>query len=132
MDRYPELSPFTTAFADAYRGFMAEFRITGKQISAKLNRNLGYVSERVNGKRALDTEDIDALAMLAGDEWTGRTLMIELARRARVTSEGGAEESTVSNVLRFPHTGTREYLDDELAVAQERTDDPNDSDEHFD
>ncbi|WP_449278035.1 hypothetical protein [Leucobacter sp. GX24907] len=83
MSKYPELSDFSLAFADAYRGFMKEYRITGQALTAKLGRALGYVSERINGKRALDTEDVDALALLAGDGWTGRKLMIELARRAK-------------------------------------------------
>lgn len=71
---------------------MKEYRVTGAQIAAKLDRNKGYVSERVNGKRPLDTEDVDALAMLAGDGWTGKSLLIELARRAR------AEERASTNV----------------------------------
>lgn len=87
MTKYPELSPFTLAFADAYRGFMKEHRITGSALTEKLGRALGYVSERINGKRALDTEDVDALAMLAGGGWTGKTLMIELARRAQAEVE---------------------------------------------
>jgi hypothetical protein len=119
VNRYPELSSFSTAFADAYRGFMTEARVTGKQIAAKLDRNLGYVSERVNGKRALDTEDVDALAMLAGDGWTGRTLMIELARRARIATEGPGEVLP-DNVTRLPQTGGAlsaiDMLDDEGTV----------------
>ena len=87
MSKYPELSPFSLAFADAYRGFMKEHRITGLMLTEKLGRALGYVSERVNGKRSLDTEDVDALAALVGNGWSGRALMIELARRARVAGE---------------------------------------------
>ncbi|MEJ6489758.1 hypothetical protein PQI23_08495 [Leucobacter sp. USCH14] len=105
MSKYPELSPFSLAFADAYRGFMREHRITGQALTEKLGRALGYVSERINGKRALDTEDVDALAMLAGSEWSGRTLMIELARRARVAVEGPGEDALPDNVVRLPQTG---------------------------
>lgn len=105
MSKYPQLSEFSLAFADAYRGFMKEYRVTGQGLTNKLGRALGYVSERVNGKRALDTEDVDALAMLAGDGWTGRTLMIELSRRARETmviddaNVGGRVEDDI------PHLG---------------------------
>lgn len=35
----------------------------------------------MNGKRALDTDDVDALAKLTGT--TGKNLMIELARLAK-------------------------------------------------
>ncbi len=98
MSKYPVLSEFSIAFADAYRGFMKEHRVTGQMLTQKLGRALGYVSERVNGKRALDTEDVDALAMLAGEGWTGRTLMIELARRARAHEL----EDLPANVTRLP------------------------------
>lgn len=98
---------------------MKEYRITGQALTDKLGRALGYVSERVNGKRALDTEDVDALAMLAGDGWTGRKLMIELARRARA-AEG--EEILPENVTRLDdHRFTP--VDDERAVASQISDD---------
>lgn len=51
-------------------------------LSEALNRNAGYVSERVNGKRALDTDDVDALAALT--KISGRDLMVELSTRARM------------------------------------------------
>lgn len=126
MSKYPELSEFSLAFADAYRGFMREYRITGLELTEKLGRALGYVSERVNGKRALDTEDVDALAMLAGEGWTGRTLMIELARRARVATEGHAS-AFPANVTRMDdhrHDG----LVDERAVASEYSEDRGEDD----
>ncbi|MGF3055655.1 hypothetical protein [Microbacterium sp. YY-01] len=82
-DRYRPLSDFAAAFAAEYKGFMRANGITNLQIAKKLDRNDGYVSERANGRRPLDTEDIDALAMLVSG-WTGKTLMIELARRTRL------------------------------------------------
>jgi transcriptional regulator with XRE-family HTH domain len=80
---YPELRPVSVAFAREYKGFMAAEGITQSQIADALNRNQGYVSERVSGKRALDTDDVDALAGIAG--WNGRELLIELAKRSRPT-----------------------------------------------
>lgn len=123
MTKYPELSPFTLAFADAYRGFMKEYRITGSALTQKLGRALGYVSERINGKRALDTEDVDALALLAGGGWTGKTLMIELARRAQadIAPSGELIEG------RFGGTNVGDDLDDLDAVA--RATDPEPTDE---
>ena len=82
-DQYPEMTAFARAFAAQYKGFMKAENVTGAQIAEKLGRNAGYVSERINGKRALNTSDADALADLAGPPWSGRTLMIELAERVR-------------------------------------------------
>ncbi|MFT4156527.1 MAG: hypothetical protein QM630_01140 [Microbacterium sp.] len=85
MNRYREISPFALAFAAEYKGFMKANGITNLQIAEHLGRNDGYVSERANGKRPLDTDDVDALAQLAG--WSPRELIIELARRARIQAE---------------------------------------------
>ncbi len=105
---------------------MKESRVTGKQIAEKLDRNIGYVSERVNSKRPLDTEDVDALAMLAGDGWTGRTLMIELARRARLAEEGPAE-ILPENVRRLDDYRSLDE-DDQLAAASEYSEDRGEDD----
>ena len=51
------------------------------QLAEALGRTQPYVNDRVTGKRALDTDDVDALAKLAGT--TGKNLMIELARLAK-------------------------------------------------
>lgn len=80
MDRYRELSDFTKRFAAEYRGWMTAHAVPQTALAAKLGRTQAYVSERVNGRRPLDTEDVDALAALSGT--TGRQLMIELARRS--------------------------------------------------
>jgi transcriptional regulator with XRE-family HTH domain len=76
------MSKFAIRFASEYKGFMKSAGISGAQLAEKLGRGEGYVSERINGKRAIDTNDIDALARLA-EGWDGRSLMIELARRVR-------------------------------------------------
>ncbi|MBN9176073.1 MAG: hypothetical protein J0I43_01705 [Microbacterium sp.] len=75
------MTDFALAFAAEYKGFMKAHSVSGAQIAAVLDRGEGYVSERVNGKRALDTNDVDALASLV-PEWDGLTLMLELSRRA--------------------------------------------------
>ncbi|WP_454112787.1 hypothetical protein [Microbacterium maritypicum] len=75
------MTPFALAFAAEYKGFMKANNITGAQIAELLGRGEGYVSERVNGKRAIDTNDVDALASLV-QGWDGLALMIELSRRA--------------------------------------------------
>lgn len=75
------MSPFALAFAAEYKGFMRTHGVSGAQIAEALGRGEGYVSERVNGKRAIDTNDVDALASLV-PQWDGLSLMIELSRRA--------------------------------------------------
>ena len=78
---FPPMSPFALAFAAEYRGFMRANGVSRSQIAARLERGEGYVSERINGKRALDTNDVDALASLVAG-WDGISLMLELTRRA--------------------------------------------------
>ena len=80
-ERYRKISPFALAFASEYKDFMKAHGVTNLQIAAILDRNDGYVSERVNGKRALDTDDVDALAQLVPG-WDGMSLLVELSRRA--------------------------------------------------
>ncbi|KKI18745.1 MULTISPECIES: hypothetical protein [unclassified Leucobacter] len=100
------MSDFTTAFAKEYKGFMVAAGLDGQTVAKKLGRSTAYVSERVNGKRALDTEDVDALAMLVGGGWTGRTLMIELARRARAHELEELPENVGGSVHdQLPHFG---------------------------
>lgn len=94
MKQYGDMTPFALRFAEEYKGWMTANGITQSQISDKIGRNQGYVSERVNGRRALDTLDVDALAALT--HMTGRDLMIELAKRARqlrsLPDVGGLED----------------------------------------
>lgn len=88
---FPPTSPFTVAFASEFKGFMKAHGVTGAQIADTLDRGEGYVSERVNGKRPLDTNDVDALASLVPG-WDGAALIAELARRAQdhMTPDAGS------------------------------------------
>ena len=69
----------------------------------------------MNGKRALDTDDVDALAKLTGT--TGKNLMIELARLAKedikVNALSGEERQRIMDAK----------IDGGLALAA--SDDPN-------
>ena len=120
MNRYAPIGDFSKAFAQEYKAFMVANDIKGFQIAEKLDRAIGYVSERVNGKRPLDTEDIDALAMLVPG-WSGKTLMLELARRAKETliSEKLAPVADLAAHREF----SREPVDDLGAVASAPSDD---------
>lgn len=83
MNRYRDISEFARGFAAEFKGFMKTHKVTNLQLAERLGRNDGYISERANGKRPLDADDVDALASLVPG-WTGRDLMIELSRRVRV------------------------------------------------
>lgn len=111
---YPPLSDFTLAFAREYKAFMIANGIKGYQVAEKLGRNESYVSVRANGKRALDTQDVDALAILAG--WSGDALMLELARRASAAGHpGGAgsdERGATVHDLAAHRELTREPVED--------------------
>lgn len=85
-ERYRPISPFAKAFAAEYKGFMRANGVTNLQIAQVLGRNDGYVSERANGKRPLDMDDIDVLAGLVSG-WDGQQLMLELARRAQASTD---------------------------------------------
>lgn len=122
MNRYAPMGDFSRVFAQEYKAFMVANDIKGFQIAKKLDRAIGYVSERVNGKRPLDTEDIDALAMLVPG-WSGKSLMLELARRARETMV--VEQS--SNVTRIEDHRTAS-VDDMQAAAAETSDDRGEGD----
>ena len=80
---FKPISAFATAFANEYRLYMKAHKVRQVAIAKELGVTEAYVSERVNGKRALDTDDVDALAKLTGT--TGKNLMIELARLAKET-----------------------------------------------
>lgn len=83
MNRYRDISAFAQSFAAEFKGFMKANSVTNLQLAERLGRNDGYISERANGKRPIDADDVDALASLVSG-WTGRDLMIELSRRVRV------------------------------------------------
>ena len=78
------MSAFALAFATEYKKYMKAHKVRQRQIAEYLGFTEAYVSERVNGKRAIDTNDVDALAALSGT--TGRSLMIELAPRKHCAS----------------------------------------------
>lgn len=91
------MSDFALAFAEEYKKYMKAHKVRQRAIADYLGLTEAYVSERVNGKRALDTNDIDALAVLS--DTTGRSLMIELARLARETLHGQSETASVASHL---------------------------------
>lgn len=129
MTRYRDISAFASAFAAEYKGFMKANGITNLQLAERLGRNDGYISERANGKRPLDADDIDALASLV-DGWTGRDLMIELSRRIRVSrTPWNADHMAPVIDGRFPQNGQQDQaglarVADEVTSTDESGEDP--------
>lgn len=118
MTRYRDISEFAQAFAAEFKGFMKANSITNLQLAARLGRNDGYISERANGKRPLDADDVDALASLV-QGWTGRDLMIELSRRVRV---GLAPQSADASATARPNLTIVGGMPDDEATTKHQDD----------
>lgn len=73
-------SSFSRNMSAALRGYIRERAILQSDVARRIKRSEGYVSERLTGARAPDTDLIDAVALLAGVP--SRSLHEELLRRA--------------------------------------------------
>lgn len=91
------LTPFAKAFAVEYKGWMKGHNVTLVEIASVLGRKHPYVQERVNGRRALDTLDVDALAQLT--DMQPRDLMIELSKRAKIAVAEANEDELVAEAF---------------------------------
>lgn len=78
-----EMSAFSRAVSAEIKGLLATHGVTQAQFAKALDRNQGYVSERVNGLKAFDINEIDALAKLIGI--TGQDLLMRVSGRATET-----------------------------------------------
>ena len=95
---FREMSAFALAFATEYKKYMKAHKVKQRQIAEYLGFTEAYVSERVNGKRAIDTNDVDALAALSGT--TGRSLMIETGSPHQGNiAPAGIRDSSVASQL---------------------------------
>lgn len=74
-------SQFSRSFASHLGGVMSERGIKQQRIVDELGRGKAYVSNRFTGKRAVDTDMIDAVAHLAGVE--PADLIAEIAKRMK-------------------------------------------------
>lgn len=63
-DRTP--SRFSRAFAAALRGYIKQNDISQRAVAKASNYSTGYVSGRLNGHHAVDTDMVDAVAELTG------------------------------------------------------------------
>lgn len=75
-----ETTAFTRAVAAEIRGYLAREGINQTEVSVHLSRSQGYVSERLNGIRPFDLDDIDKIAQLMG--YDGMAFLRQVALRA--------------------------------------------------
>ncbi|MCA0332282.1 MAG: helix-turn-helix domain-containing protein [Actinobacteria bacterium] len=61
-----EPTAFTRAVAAEIRGLLRSRNLSQTEVAAALDRSQAYVSLRVTGKAAFDTDDVDVLAGLIG------------------------------------------------------------------
>ncbi len=85
MARRP-VRPLTERIAPIVKAFMRSNHITQVQLASELERDQSYVSERVTGKRAFTTDELDAIALLA--EWEPRRFIQHLASAPRRFTTG--------------------------------------------
>lgn len=72
----PSVTPFSVAFGAALARVMKVRGVRQVPTAQTIGRNQGYVSERLRGLRAVDTDVIAGVAMVAGV--TPRTIVIEV------------------------------------------------------
>ena len=65
-DKLPNVTPWSKAFGAALREVMKSRGVTQAAVAEKIDRQQSYVSERLAGKRAVDTDVIAGVALVAG------------------------------------------------------------------
>ena len=65
-EQLPEISDYSRRFAVALTAVMAERGVSQSETARRIGRTQGYVSERVRGVRAPDTDVIAGVAQVAG------------------------------------------------------------------
>lgn len=85
-DRRP-VRPLTERLAPVIAQYMRNNRITQTALGRELDRDQSYVSERVTGKRAFTTDELDGIAKLAGE--TPRSFIAHLANSLGNTEKPG-------------------------------------------
>jgi len=65
---FPDVTPFSVAFGSALKVVMEARGVSQSAVARAIGKKAGasYVSERVNGKRAVDTDVIAGVAEVAG------------------------------------------------------------------
>lgn len=92
---FPPITDFSVRFAAEFKGWMSANHVTQMQLATYMGRTQPYISERVNGRRAISTDEVDALASLTGV--TGKDLIIELSKRAHVSLQPNVTQLNVGS-----------------------------------
>ena len=102
------VSAFSRAFAAHLRGVMAERNVNQQTVADLLGRSKGYVSEHTSGKRAVDSDLLDAVAEVAGIE--SRDLFAEIARRMAADPQPRAGLAESYEAGRKSAAGPKDHL----------------------
>lgn len=93
-DQLPVLTAFSRDFAAALREVMERRGVTQTQVAEAIGRTQGYVSERVRGVRAPDTDVIAGVAQAAGVQpSTIASEVVATMRGGRVPLDSGGDPS---------------------------------------
>lgn len=98
---------FTRLFAAEVKGALKSADVNQLEVAEALGRNQSYVSERISGKRAFTTDDLDVIAKLCGE--TPKTFITEMARRTREFAQ-----TTISNVTPIRQNQSLEEINPEI------------------
>ena len=86
-----EMSDFSRVFAAALRGVMSEHGVRQSDIAARIGYSEAYVSGRLSGKKAIDTDILDAVGQLADLDTVA--LMAEMTRRMAALGDPSARRT---------------------------------------
>ena len=95
---------FTRLFAAEVKGALKSANVNQLEVAEAMGRNQSYVSERISGKRAFTTDDLDVIAKLCGE--TPKAFITEMARRTRDFAQ-----PTISNVTPLRQNQKLEDID---------------------
>jgi predicted XRE-type DNA-binding protein len=84
-DQVLPTSELSRAVSAHVKAWMRDRSITQPEVAERLGRAQSYVSERLNGIRALDTDDLDVIAELGGTN--GRDLLVFVLKEIRRTPD---------------------------------------------
>lgn len=83
-NQLPVVTPFSKAFGAALRQVMSNRGVIQSALGEQIGYNQGYVSERLTGKRPVDTDMIAGIAMLA--HTSPRAIVVACLDQMRLTA----------------------------------------------
>lgn len=100
------ISAFSRDFAAALRSVMTQYDVRQNALAGLTDRSPGYVSEHLSGRRAVDTDLLDAVAQLARMDTSA--LVSEVTRRMAAAGDPSARRFTAGHdAVEVEETATR-------------------------